>query len=243
MPAFLPNSYGDYSRFTPLFSQCCVDTKFAHTLLNYSSAFSWTHYEHNFKFGGEQRLFYNNFFQPSYPTGYFSFDPEVTASTLNDTQGGVQGNSFANMLIGYGDTGGINAIRAVADLSRETAFYALDSWKVSPKLTVNLGLRYEWSSPYTERHNLSQFSDFSGSSGISVPGISNLQGTTIFATSGNRTIPVDRNNFAPRVGFAYSVNDKLVVRGGAGIYYGMNVATNFQYPGTAFKPYRVLHQR
>lgn len=235
MPAFLPNSYGDYSRFTPLFSQCCVDTKFAHTLLNYSSAFSWTHREHNFKFGFEQRLFYNNFFQPSYPTGYFSFDPEVTASTPNDTEGGVQGNSFANMLIGYGDTGGINAIRAVADMSRETAFYALDSWKITPKLTLDIGLRYEWSSPYTERHNLSQFSDFSGSSGISVPGISDdLKGTTIFATDGQRTIPVDRNNFAPRFGFAYAVNDKLVVRGGAGIYYGMNVATNFQYPGTAF---------
>ena len=43
MPAILPNSNGDYSRFTPLFSQCCVDTKFAHTLLNYSSSFSWTH--------------------------------------------------------------------------------------------------------------------------------------------------------------------------------------------------------
>ena len=82
MPAILPNSNGDYSRFTPLFSQCCVDTKFAHTLLNYSSAFSWTHGRHSFKFGGEQRLFYNNFFQPNYPTGLFSFDPTVSSPRL-----------------------------------------------------------------------------------------------------------------------------------------------------------------
>lgn len=234
MPSILPNSYGDYSRFTPLFSQCCVDTKFAHTLLSYSSAFSWTHGRHNLKFGGEQRLFYNNFFQPNYPTGYFSFDPLVTASTPYDTMNGVQGNSFANILIGYGDTGGINVSRAVADLSRETAFYGEDDWRVTPKLTVNLGLRYEWSTPYTERHNLEQFSDYSQSSGVAVPGLGTIQGTTIFASNSQRNIPVDRNNFAPRVGFAYEVNDRLVVRGGAGIYYGMNVATNFQYPGTAF---------
>ena len=234
MPAILPNSYGDYSRFTPLFSQCCVDTKFAHTLLNYSSAFSWTHREHSFKFGAEQRLFYNNFFQPNYPTGFFTFDPLVTASTPYDTLGGTQGNSFAGMLLGYGDSGGINVSRAVADLSRETAFYAKDDWKVTPRLTVNLGLRYEWSTPYTERHNLEQFSDFSASSGVTVPTLGTLPGATIFASGSQRNIPVDRNNLAPRIGFAYAVNNQLVIRGGAGIYYGMNVATNYQYPGTAF---------
>ncbi len=234
MPAILPNSNGDYSRFTPLFSQCCVDTKFAHTLLNYSSSFSWTHGRHSFKFGGEQRLFYNNFFQPNYPTGLFSFDPTVSSSTPYDTNNGTEGNSFANMLIGYGDTGTITVSRAVADLSRETAFYGLDNWKVTPKLTLNLGMRYEWSTPYTERHNLEQFSDFNASSGVNLPVVGTVRGTTVFASGSQRTIPVDRNNWAPRVGFAYQVNDRTVVRGGAGVYYGMNVATNYQYPGTAF---------
>jgi hypothetical protein len=234
MPAILPNSNGDYSRFTPLFSQCCVDTKFAHTLLNYSSAFSWVHHGHNFKFGGEQRLFYNNFFQPNYPTGLFSFDQTVSSATPYDTNGGTEGNSFANILIGYGDSGSINVSRAVADLSRETAFYGLDNWKLTPKLTLNLGIRYEWSSPYTERHNLEQFSDFTGSSGVNVPTLGTLPGATIFASNSQRNIRVDRNNWAPRVGFAYQPNERTVVRGGAGVYFGMNVATNFQYPGTAF---------
>jgi hypothetical protein len=49
-----------------------------------------------------------------------------------------------------------------------------------------------------------------------------------------RNLPTDRKDIAPRAGFAYLVNDKLVVRGGAGIYYGMSVATNYQYPGTAY---------
>jgi len=86
--------------------------------------FLWTHRQHNFKFGGEQRIFYNNFDQPNYPTGFFSFDQTVSSENPYDTVGGTQGNSFANILIGYGDTGGINVQPAVADMSRETAFYA-----------------------------------------------------------------------------------------------------------------------
>ena len=235
MPSILPNSYGDYSRFTPLYSQCCVDTRFAHTLLNYSSAFSWTHRQHNFKFGMEQRIFYNNFDQPNYPTGYFSFDPTVTASTPYDTQGGVEGNSFANILIGYGDAGGINVQPAVAEMSRETAFFAQDSWHATRNLTLNLGVRYEWSTPYSERHNYSQFSDFTGSSGVGIPGLStDLTGTTVFASGSMRTLAVDRNNVAPRLSFAWQVKPNTVVRGGAGIYYGLNVATNYQYAGPAF---------
>jgi len=221
--------------WTSIFDQCCVDTKFAHTLANYSSAFSWTKGSQTFKFGGEQRLFYNNFFQPNYPNGYFSFDQDVTSQIPFDTDNGIQGNSFAGLLLGYGDSGSINVTQAVADKSKETGFYVQDDWRATKKLTVNLGIRYEWSTPYSERHNNSQFSDFAGTSGIAVPGISgNLPGTTVFASSKRRTVPTDWNNVAPRLGFAYLVNDKLAVRGGAGVYYGMSVATNFQYPGTAY---------
>ncbi len=221
--------------WTSIYDQCCVDTHFAHTLGNYSSSFSWTKGRQTLKFGGEQRLFYNNFFQPSYPNGYFSFDQDVTSQVPFDTNNGIEGNSFAGLLLGYGDSGSISVTQSVADKSKETGFYVQDDWRVNPKLTLNLGLRYEWSSPYTERHNNSQFSDFSGLSGIAVPGISgNLPGTTIFASSHQRSVPTDRNNVAPRLGFAYLANDKLVIRGGAGVYYGMSVATNYQYPGTAF---------
>jgi hypothetical protein len=138
---------------------------------------------------------------------------------------------------------------SVANKSKETAFYFQDDWKVTPKLTLNLGLRYEWSTPYNERHDRIQFSNFAGDSGISLPynvaspypGMAdlldrtgNLPGTTIFAGSSHRNLPVDRNNWAPRLGFAYAMDSRTVIRGGAGIYYGLNVATNFQFVGTAF---------
>ena len=244
MPALLTDS-----PWTSLFDQCCADTSFAHTLYSYSSVLSWSRGKHNFKFGGEQRQFFNNFQQPSYPTGYFHFAQTVTEQNVGAFDPD-QGNPFADMLLGIGDYGGISIYPAVANKSMETAFYVQDEWKVTSKLTLSLGLRYEWSTPYTERHDQIQFSDFNGKSGISIPTVnfnqdganvtapydgSNLLGTTIFANSNTRHVPVDRNNWAPRLGFAYAITPNTVVRGGAGVYYGMNVATNFQYSGTAFR--------
>lgn len=227
---------------TSLFNQCCTDTRFAHSLYSYGSSLSWVRGRHIWKFGGEQRLFFNNFSQPNPPTGFFHF---ATSVTEQDVGGGNtdQGNSFAGLLLGYGDTDSFYAVNpSVANKSKDTAFYLQDDWKVNSKLTVNLGLRYEWSSPYSERHNHIQFSDFTGASGITVPidvpGVltrtDSLLGTTIFPNSGYRNARVDRNNWAPRLGFAYTLNPSTVVRGGAGLYYGLSVATNFQFTGTAF---------
>jgi len=227
---------------TSLFNQCCTDTQFAHTLYSYNSSLSWVKGRHVFKFGGEQRLFFNNFHQPNPPTGFFHFAQSVTEQIVGGGNSD-QGNSFASLLLGYGDTDSFYAINpSVANKSKETAFFFQDDWKITSKLTLNLGMRYEWSTPYTERNNKIQFSDFSGNSGITVPidvpGVlstnSNLLGTTVFAGGDHRNVPVDRNNWAPRIGFAYAVNPNTVVRGGAGVYYGLNVATNFQFTGTAF---------
>jgi hypothetical protein len=225
-----------------LFNQCCTDTRFAHSLYSYGSSLSWVRGRHIWKFGGEQRLFFNNFSQPNPPTGFFHFSTGVTEQVVGGGNSD-QGNSFAGLLLGYGDTDSFYAINpSVANKSKETAFYFQDDWKVNSKLTVNLGLRYEWSTPYSERRNHIQFSDFAGESGISVPidvpdiltRSGPLTGTTIFPSSDNRNAQVDRNNWAPRLGFAYAVNPNTVVRGGAGLYYGLSVATNFQFTGTAF---------
>ncbi len=227
---------------TSLFNQCCTDTTFAHTLYSYSSSMSWVKGRQIWKFGGEQRLFFNNFYQPNGPTGFFHFTPGVTEQLVGNGDS-IQGNSFAGLLLGYGDTdSSLTVFKPVANKSKETAFYFQDDWKISSRLTINLGLRYEWSTPYNERHNLLQFSDFTGNSGVTVPivepGLVNstgtLLGTTVFPTSGHRTAPVDRNNWAPRLGFAYKLDSKTVLRGGAGVYYGLNVETNFQFTGTAF---------
>jgi hypothetical protein len=219
-----------------LFDQCCVDTNFAHTLWTYSSSLQLIFGRHAIKFGGEQRQFFNNFWQPNNPTGLFDISRDVTTSAPNQGLGDAnEGFSFATLLTGFAYGGDLNILPAVADKSQETAFFVQDDWKITPKLTLNLGLRYEWSNPYTERFNRSQFSDFAGDSGINIPGLGEILGTTTFASSSRRSAPVDRNNWAPRFGFAYQLSPNTVLRGGAGVFYGMNVATNFQYAGTAFR--------
>jgi Carboxypeptidase regulatory-like domain len=245
-----------------LFDQCCVNTTFAHTLYSYSSQFVISKGSHLIKIGGEQRLFYNNFFQPPNPTGALNFTDYVTSPTPNsetDSSGNLTGNPFASLLFGYADN--INPFSteptslivypSVANKSKETGFYVQDDWKVNAKLTVNLGLRYEWSTPYNERYNRIEFSNFTADTGVNLdltsaqaalqgvglnfPSSEELFGTTQFPTSGMRTVPAYRKDFGPRVGFAWSFDGKTVVRGGAGIYFGMSPATNFQYPGTAFR--------
>jgi len=235
MPSFLMED----APWSSLFDQCCVDTEFAHTLVNYSSAFSWTRGRHTLKAGFQEEIFYNNFFQPNYPDGYFSFGQDITAQVPYDTNNGIQGNDFASLLVGWGDPAGsgINVTQPVADKSLTTGFYVQDDWRVNPKLTLNLGIRYQWDNPYAERHNNSQFSEFTGDSGITVDILGHserLHGTTLFATPNKRSVPVDASNAGPRLGFAYLLNKDLAIRGGAGLYFGYGVETNFQYPGAAF---------
>ena len=89
-------------------------------------------------------MFFNNFWQPYFPNGDFSFAQNITAQQpfSGDT---TQGNSIESLLLGYWDSGGIAIQPAVADVSKESGFYFQDDWRVTSKLTVNLGLRYEWS--------------------------------------------------------------------------------------------------
>ena len=109
-----------------------------------------------------------------------------------------------------------------------TALYFQDDWKVSRRLTLNLGLRYDINQPATEKYNrLNRGFDPNVASPLQVPGL-NLKGGLQFAGIGSN--PADSGNlykktFQPRIGFAYSLNDRLVIRGGFGRYY-MNPSNN-----------------
>ena len=271
MPSFLMQGNLPW---TSLYDQCCINTSFAHTLVSYSTQLVISKGAHLIKFGGEQRIFYNNFWQPNYPSGFITFTDNTTSpNPQSDCDPNsppdsciTTGNSFASLAFGYGDN--INASSqlvvtpSVANRSLETGFYVQDDWKVTPKLTLNLGLRYQWSSPYTSRGNRIEFSNFTANSGVSIdltslpsvaptgtmsvqgqmqsaglnyPASQQLLGTTQFPTSSMRTVPTYWKDVGPRLGFSYQLDQRTVVRGGAGIYFGMSPATNYQYPGSAFR--------
>jgi len=217
---------------------CCTTSVEADNQWMISSMVSKVIGSHNMRFGGERRIFLNNFFQPSDTSGGFEFYPDITAQSVYNPAD-FEGNDLASFLLGWADAGYMSAVPAVANKSMETAFFVQDDWKVTSRLTLNLGLRYEWSTPYSERYDRNQFSCWSCDSGIFVPALGSdwpgkkLLGTTILASSGRRHGDPDYH-FAPRLGFAYRLNDKTVFRGGGGVYYGMSYATNWQYGGTAW---------
>jgi hypothetical protein len=251
----------NYAALNP---QCCINTINGHTQYIYSSSLNWVKGNHVLKFGGEQRLFFNNFFQPDDATGLFHFAGNITAKNAAFDPSPEDGDAMAALELGWPSDGHINIKPAVLQKSKQTDFYAQDDWKATSRLTLSLGVRYEWSVPYTERFNRLQFSNFTGNSGITVDltpassgivdnngdpvdlsslglGPTQLLGTTVFPSSSNRHVPIDRNNFGPRLGFAYQVEKNTVLRGGAGLFYGLSSATNFQYPGTAFQKAAQFH--
>jgi hypothetical protein len=214
-----------------------VDTNSAHTQYQLASVLSKVRGAHDMKFGGERRIPFTNYWQPGMPDGWFGFTPAETRLRVYGANAD-QGNSLADMLLGWGNPyawDGVDITPSSATKSTETAFFAQDNWRINSRLTFNLGLRYEWSHPYTERHNEISFVDPKVDTGINIAGIGEIYGANVFATPGHRTNSPAWNNWAPRLGFAYRVKDKTVIRGGAGIYYGMSPATNFASVAPAYR--------
>jgi outer membrane receptor protein involved in Fe transport len=183
--------------------------------------FTYTHGAHTFKFGasfGADRL---NTGRYGGAGSSYSFAPNFTQGPNPLAASASAGVGFASFLLGNG-SGSINSDGPGQNLLfRYYGFYFQDDWKITPKLTVNLGIRYDYDGPWTERYNRITDFDYNVPSPISVPGLP-LRGGLVFP--GTNGIPrgqfnPDRNNFAPRLGFAYAVNTETVVRGGAGIFY------------------------
>src|SRR3989475_1230708 len=224
---------------------CCTETLETDTQWMFDSVVTKVVRSHNIRFGGERRVFLNKFIQPGDTSGGFDFGPDITAQNVF-TPRDLQRNDPAAILTGLCN-GGVGLLPAVANKSAETAFYVQDDWKVTPRLTLNLGVRYEWSAPYTERFNRNQFSLFNADSGINLPKLCDpgitatygacswpggeLFGITQLASPGHRHASVDRNNIAPRLGFAYRLGSRTVVRGGAGNLFGLKIPNQLQDSG------------
>jgi len=249
-----PNvSFDDGYQALGLTNGCCTNTIETDTQWLIDSQLTRSKGRHNLKFGFEKRFFLNNFWQPDNTSGDLYFGPTGSAQSVFSPDSS-QGNGLASLLLGWQDvnSGGVTARPRVANKSGETAFYVQDDWRVTDRLTLNLGLRYEWSTPYTERFNRNMFSCFNCDSGVFVPGVEligqsgtdyglwagrKILGTTQLATPSHRHANPDLNNVAPRLGFAYRLDNSTVIRGGVGVYYGLNFATNWQYGARAWNKY------
>ena len=174
---------------------------------------------HLVKTGGELRLLRGHFFRNTDPAGTFSFAVNQTGGPNVNTPAG--GFALASLLFGYG-SGSLAANTGVSIQNLYYALYVQDDFRVNPRLTLNIGLRWELESPRTERYNrATRGFAFGAPSPVRVPGL-NLTGGLLYTGVDGRERGIydsDLNNFAPRIGFAFSLNKKTVLRGGYALSY------------------------
>jgi len=175
---------------------------------------------HTLKFGGEARLLRPNYRQFGDQAIQFTFNQTFTQGPNPAVASPTAGLGFASLLLGVAG-GGYSRAAALAMQHVYWGGFVQDDWKLTDKLTLNLGLRYEYESPRTERFNQLTNFDPQLTPPLQAPGL-NLKGALAFVGVGGRSRgqwDPDRNNFAPRVGLAYQLTPKTVVRAGFGIFY------------------------
>jgi Carboxypeptidase regulatory-like domain len=169
-----------------------VPETIAENVYQLADTLSWTHGKHSLKFGADFRRQQRNFFQQTAPSGELTFSGNYTGIGLADTLLGIPQNTLQDHLFG------------IVDPTRywDLAEFVQDDVRVTPNLTLNVGLRYEISSP---------------ASGPTV-GNFDLQTLTV-NTSSHGGVGFDKKDWAPRAGFAWTVLPKTVIRSGGGIFY------------------------
>jgi Carboxypeptidase regulatory-like domain/TonB dependent receptor len=191
-----------------------------------NSSLTWVHGNHIFKYGGETTI-------EGYPNisswranGFFVFsnaetsDPWQNGQALNYSNG--TGFNYASFMLGFPDQLQLSPLNSTKLGNHFFGLYAQDSWKVTRKLTLDLGLRYDFQTYLKEQYNRMQEISWSTPN----PTVGGLPGTGIYEGSGpgaHCNCDFSHNYkyaFGPRVGAAYQINPKTVLRAGAGVMYG-----------------------
>jgi hypothetical protein len=188
-----------------------------------AAALTWVKASHVVKFGWQLRKNQFNVFNPGgLWMGRYSFNGEITSSNRS---AGNPVHALADFLLGQIQTVEYELFQPITGRrNSNTAFYVQDDWKVTPRLTFNLGLRYDYESPMTIANNM--YSRVNPQTGKLL----------VAKKNASRTLDLegDKLNLGPRVGFAWSLNDKTVIRSGFGVFFSQifsNLGGIVRYPG------------
>ncbi len=198
--------------------------------------------KHNLKAGFEFRMLRNNYYQSNNPAGLLQFNAKMTAANPNDPNNpsagvsGSTGNGFASFLLGYGDSGSFVEPARTADQNLYKAFYVGDTYQLTRKITLNLGLRVDLQGDWTERFNrIVAFNPTEASPLLTIdPALAstvnpatgqtfaNLKGGYDLVASSRHSSRMafpDWNHAEPRLGISYQFDKNTVIRTGYGIFY------------------------
>jgi hypothetical protein len=176
------------------------------------------------KFGGDIRILQSNDVESGESTGSYTFTNAITQGPNPNAATSTGGNSIASLLLGVGSGAYEIGSKNAATESKYFGAYIQDDWKALPRLTINLGLRYDLDIPRTERHNRMETFDSTAASPLAeTAGIPGLSGGVVFSGvdgASRRQYSPRWNDFGPRVGFSYELDTNTAIRGSYGIYYG-----------------------
>jgi hypothetical protein len=166
---------------------------------------SWNRGNHNFKFGADLRWNRTDIFGGSSAHGQFTFDGQFTRI------------SFGDFLLGSPSQAVLTSLLIGNMRFRNYMFYALDDWKLTPRLTLNVGLRYELTSPWFEKYDNMNHLGIDPGPNFNKPITAGYCGRS---WSCRGLVNTDTNNWAPRIGLAYRLRNRTVLRAGFGGFYG-----------------------
>jgi outer membrane receptor protein involved in Fe transport len=186
-----------------------------------SGALTKIHGQQTWKFGYEFRLYQRNDFGINSPIGSYSFNRQFTQGPNPDVASATSGYSVASLLLGNPSSASAGISAADTVTLKYNALFFQDDWKLSRKLSLNLGLRWDKDGSPTDRYNV--FSNFDPriASPLQVPGL-NLKGGLVYPGVSGRSrglIASSNKDFQPRLGMAYQINDKTVIRSAYGITF------------------------
>lgn len=188
---------------------------------------------HSIKFGGEHRRNFLDYAQPGYPSGQYSFGRGVTCKDRFSCPGN-EGNGLAAMMVGWWTGNQYHIDPKVFTRSAYWGFFLQDDWKITSKLTLNLGVRYDFDVPRWELQDRQSYWDLNAQSPIKVAGY-DTRGVIKFV-NGDKRSPFDKdmNNWQPRIGLAYALNNRTSIRAGYGLFYQLSRATVYGHTGAGF---------
>ena len=209
------------------------------TTLQFSDTFTLIRGNQTLKLGGEIRPERFAIYEPAYPRGNLYFSHQYTDNAADPGSGG---SSLADLLTGQVSGGNINNLNSIDYYRHTYALFAQDDWRVAPKLTLNLGLRYEFFSPVYANHNAqANFNPYTGV--LDIPKDSNVTLTPILASvlpvnhnASNALIDADYRDLSPRVGLAYSATKRLAVQSAFGVFFNGDEAGPYSNPSPGFNP-------
>ena len=172
---------------------------------------------HSFNFGYQYTLYRGNPYDATPPI--FAFNAGYTQGPNPTAASATAGLGLASLELGYPASGSFTYQASHEYQEIDHGLYVQDDWKVNRKLTLNLGLRWEYQGPFTDRHNV--MTNFNPTATTTVNGVVLTGGTIFPSVNGIPRGVVDTifNHYAPRFGYAYQVTSKLVARGGYGIFW------------------------